>query len=61
MRLRWVLFIVIALGAGLWAFATGRDLASVRTDQLEEIVAGLSDENLRLRDEISGHRGAEKV
>lgn len=54
MRYRWVLFFIVTIGAGLWAFGTARDLANIRATELEEVVRGLSDENLRLRDEIAG-------
>ena len=54
MMVRWTLFVIITLGAGLWAFATGRDFAQSRVIELEQIVDGLSNENLRLRETING-------
>ncbi len=57
MRVRWLLFIIVTLGCGLWAFATGRDMADIRADQLNEVVISLTDANLRLQDEIAGLRG----
>lgn len=56
MRIRWILFIFVTFGAGLWAFATGQDMARIEAERLQEIVHGLGDENLRLRDEIAGLR-----
>jgi hypothetical protein len=54
MRARWIIFLFITVIAGLWAFATGRDMASMRADELAVSIQGLSNENLRLRDEIAG-------